>query len=149
MSDDTFRIMELEMRGYGCSQILAVMALEAQGRENPELVRAMSGLLLGMGCGKICGALTGGCCVLGMYAGKSSEDTNADPRLQSMLERFVEWFEVEFKGRFGSINCSDIVQDDPHQRMTRCPLIVSETLEKLREILAANDFHFDESAPSA
>ncbi|HVP48154.1 MAG TPA: C-GCAxxG-C-C family protein [Bryobacteraceae bacterium] len=136
------------MRGFGCSQILALMALEAQGRENPELVRAMSGLLLGMGCGKICGALTGGCCVLGMYAGKGTEDTNADPRLQSMLERFVEWFEVEFEGRFGGINCSDIVQDDAHLRMTRCPVIVSETLNKLREILAENDFQFDEPAPS-
>jgi len=148
MSDDTFRIAELEMRGFGCSQILALMALEAQGRENPELVRAMSGLLLGLGCGKICGALTGGCCVLGMYAGKGSEDANADPRLQSMLERFVEWFEVEFKGRFGSIECSDIVQDDQRLRMKRCPLIVSETLAKLREILAANDFHFDEVPPA-
>ena len=100
MSDDTFRIMELGMRSYKCSQILAVMALEAQRRENPELVRAMTGLLSGMGCGKICGALTGGCCILGMYAGKGSEDSNADPRLQAMLERFVEWFEVEFTGRF-------------------------------------------------
>jgi len=83
-----------------------------------------------------------------MYAGKGSEDANADPRLQSMLERFVEWFEVEFKGRFGSIECSDIVQDDQRLRMKRCPLIVSETLAKLREILAANDFHFDEVPPA-
>jgi len=137
------------MQGFKCSQILAVMALEAQGRKNPELVRAMTGLLAGMGCGKTCGALTGGCCVLGIYAGKSSEESNADPRLQAMLERFVEWFEVEFTGRFGSINCSEIVEDDPHQGLVRCSLIVTETLEKLREILAENDFHFDEPAPSA
>ncbi|HVN20596.1 MAG TPA: C-GCAxxG-C-C family protein [Dongiaceae bacterium] len=149
MSDDTFRIAELEMRGYGCSQILALMALEAQGRENPELVRAMSGLLLGMGCGKVCGALTGGCCVLGIYAGKGSEDSNADPRLPLMLGRFVEWFETEFKGRFGSIDCCGIVQDDARQRMARCPLIVTETLGKIREILAENDFHFDEPPASA
>ena len=149
MSDDTFRIMELGMRGYKCSQILALMALEAQGRENPDLVRAMSGLLNGMGCGKLCGALTGGCCVLGMYAGNSGESSNSDPRLQSMVERFVEWFEVEFTERFGSINCADIVQDDPRQRNVRCALIVLETLEKLREILAENDYHFDEPLPSA
>ena len=149
MSDDTFRIAELEMRGFGCSQILALMALEAQRRENPELVRAMSGLLLGMGCGKTCGALTGGCCVLGMYAGKGSDGANADARLPLMLDRFVEWFEAEFKGRFGGIDCAEIVQDDARLRMTRCPVIVSETLEKLREILAENDFQFDEPAPSA
>ena len=32
MRDDEFGIMELAMRGFNCSQILVLMALEAQGR---------------------------------------------------------------------------------------------------------------------
>jgi C_GCAxxG_C_C family probable redox protein len=149
MGDDSFRIMELGMRGFNCSQILVLIALEAQGRENPDLVRAMSGLLSGMGCGKLCGALTGGCCVLGMYAGKDSVEKNADPRLQTMLSNFVEWFEVEYTARYGGINCADILQDDARHRMTRCPLIVIESLEKLKEILAENDYDFSQQPQPA
>jgi C_GCAxxG_C_C family probable redox protein len=124
------------------------MALEAQGRECPDLVRAMSGLLSGLGCGKLCGALTGGCCVLGMYAGKDSVERNADPRLQKMLSNFVEWFETEYTPRYGGIDCADIVQDDARLRMARCPSIVSESLEKLKEILAENDYEFSQGPHS-
>ncbi len=39
MSDESFRIAELLLEGYTCSHILVKLALEAQGRDNPELVR--------------------------------------------------------------------------------------------------------------
>jgi C_GCAxxG_C_C family probable redox protein len=108
----------------------------------------MSGLLSGLGCGKLCGALTGGCCVLGVYAGKDSVERNADPRLQTMLSNFVEWFETEYTPRYGGIDCADIVQDDARLRMTRCPSIVSESLEKLKEILAEHDYEFSQGPHS-
>jgi len=142
MNEDTFRVMDLAMQGYQCSQILMVLALEAQGKQNSDLVKAMSGLLGGMGCGKTCGALSGGCCVLGVFAGKSSSETNADERLQGMLRRFAEWFEAEYASRYGGINCTDIVQDDMRNRMARCPAIVIESLGKLKEILAENSYEF-------
>ncbi len=43
------RMIQLAENKYNCSQIMMVLALEQEGRENPELVRAMSGL--GDGCG--------------------------------------------------------------------------------------------------
>jgi hypothetical protein len=49
MDDLTIRMMQLAARGYCCSQILGWLALEAQGRRNPDLVRALSGLCLGVG----------------------------------------------------------------------------------------------------
>jgi|SRR5580693_6111645 len=52
MNDDSFRVMDFAMKGYQCSQILMAMALEAQGKQNPDLVRAMSGLLGGWGRAK-------------------------------------------------------------------------------------------------
>jgi C_GCAxxG_C_C family probable redox protein len=146
MEDESFRMMELGLQGYNCSQLLVLMALEAQGRQNPDLVRAMSGLLTGLGCGKTCGALTGGCCVLGMYAGKDSPEDNADARLQGMLSNFVEWFECEYTPRYGGINCAEIVQDDARNKMTRCPRVVMESLEKLKEILAENDYEFNQQS---
>ncbi len=140
MNEDTFRVMDFAMQGYQCSQILMVLALEAQCKQNSDLVKAMSGLLGGMGCGKTCGALTAGCCVLALYAGKDSPEHNADDRLQKMLSEFVEWFESEYTSRYGGINCIDIVQDDMRNRMARCPTIVIESLEKLKEILAENNY---------
>jgi C_GCAxxG_C_C family probable redox protein len=148
MNDDAFRVLDLAMQGFQCSQILVQISLEAQGKENPELVSAMTGLTGGMGSGKTCGALTGGCCVLGLYAGKSSAEQNADDRLQTMQTRFVEWFETGYTARFGSIECAGIVQDDMRNRMARCPTIVMESLEKLKEILDEHNYEFSNPTPS-
>jgi C_GCAxxG_C_C family probable redox protein len=146
MNDDAFRVMDLAMQGWQCSQILVQLALEAQGKRNSDLTSAMSGLLGGMGCGKTCGALTGGCCVLGLYAGKQSDERPADERLQGMLSQFVDWFEAEYTSRYGGINCADIVHDDARNRMARCPTIVMDSYEKLKEILA--DHHYDFAHPT-
>ncbi len=142
MNDDAFRVMDLAMQGFECSQILVQISLEAQGGENPALISAMTGLTGGMGCGKACGALTGGCCVLGLYAGKNSAEHNADDKMQAMLAQYVDWFEAEYTARYGGINCADIVQDDMRNRMARCPTIVMESLEKLKVILAENHYEF-------
>jgi C_GCAxxG_C_C family probable redox protein len=149
MNDDAFRALELAMQGFQCSQILVQLSLEAQGKENPGLVSAMSGLLGGIGCGKTCGALTGGCCVLGLYAGKDSAEHNVDDRLQLMLSQFVEWFDTEYTARYGGINCAQIVQDDMRNRMARCPAIVIESFEKLKEILAENNYDLTNPARCA
>ena len=62
------RMLELSGQGFYCAQILLILALEAEGKENPDLVRAMSGLNGGLGfSGNVCGALTGGCCLLGHF----------------------------------------------------------------------------------
>ena len=145
MNDRSFRMFELATQGFGCSQILVTMALEQQHRTDPDLVRAMTGLLNGMGCGKVCGALTGACCVLGLYAGKGSREEHADPRLQAMLTQMVQWFEAQYGKRYGSVDCAGIVGDDPGLRLARCPQIVAATLEKLEEILAANNYRLSQS----
>jgi hypothetical protein len=44
MADESFRIAELMLEGDTCGHILAKLALEAVGRDNPDLVRAMSAL---------------------------------------------------------------------------------------------------------
>jgi C_GCAxxG_C_C family probable redox protein len=146
MNDDSFRVMDLALKGYQCSQILIALALEAQGKENEDLVRAMSGLLGGMHSGKTCGALTGGCCLLGLYAGWGTADAAPDERLSAMLNEFVEWFETEYAQRYGSIECKEIVGDGMRNKMTRCPRIVLESLARLKEILADYNYEFDGSS---
>lgn len=149
MNEDTFRVMELAMQGYQCSQILMTMALEAQGRSNPDLVRTMSGLLGGMGSGKACGALTAGCCVLALYAGKDPSVPSMDDHLQAMLTRYVDWFESEYTPRYGGIDCAIIVHDDMRNRAARCPGIVLESLAKIKELLAEFGYEFSGATQSA
>ncbi|HTZ19152.1 MAG TPA: C-GCAxxG-C-C family protein [Dissulfurispiraceae bacterium] len=143
MTDEFMRMMELSQQGFHCSQIMMIIALEAQGRTNPDLVRAMSGLLGGVGfCGKICGTLTGGACMIGLYTGKGTPEEEPDNRLYLMMSELVEWFEKEYQSLYGGINCADILQDDPRNRLSRCPQMVMATIQKVREILSANDYDF-------
>ena len=146
MADDAFRVMELGLQGFKCSQVLVQMALDAQQKENPDLLRAMTGLLNGCGTGKLCGALSGGCCVLGLYAGKDAAENNADPNLASMLSAYNEWFETEYAAKYGGVTCMDISQDDARNKLTRCPGIVVECWDKLKELLAENDYELSQSS---
>ena len=52
MDDTMIRMMRLAQKGYTCSQILILLALEARGEQNPSLVRAAAGLAYGCGTGR-------------------------------------------------------------------------------------------------
>ena len=143
MNEDDFRVAELALKGYKCSHILVQIGLDALGKDNPELLRAMSGLANGMGEGLICGALTGGCCLIGMYAGTDGKGREEHGRLPLMLAEFTEWFREEFGKRYGGIDCALIMQDDPQLKRGRCPTLILESVKKAREILEANGFELD------
>ncbi len=142
MNEEDFRVAELALKGYKCSHILVQIGLDALGRENPELLRAMSGLANGMGSGLACGALTGGCCLIGMYAGGGGEGRDEHEKLQRMLEEYVDWFREESL-RFGGSDCQQISGSNPMQRAERCPGLILESVRKAREILEANGFELD------
>jgi hypothetical protein len=76
MKDDLVtEIQSLAKDGFKCSQIMMALALKRQGKEEPNLIRAMGGLIVGVGyTGKICGALTGGACLISLYAGRGRVD---------------------------------------------------------------------------
>jgi C_GCAxxG_C_C family probable redox protein len=100
-------MIELNFQGFHCSQILLFMGLEAQGKRDPDLIRAMNGLAGGMGfSGEVCGALTGGACLLGLYAGRGAPDEEEHLNLNLMITQLVEWFSVEFGEKYGGIRCS-------------------------------------------
>ena len=96
------------------------MGLEAQGKQNADLVRAMEGLAGGVGfCGDICGALTGGACLLALYAGRGLPDEGEDSRLNLMIADLAEWFSQDFRhattgftaGRFWMITQETSLRD--------------------------------------
>ena len=141
MTDVFLKMLELSQAGFYCSQILLIIGLEAQGKENPDAVRAMSGLIGGMGfCGKTCGALTGGACLIGLYAGKGAVEEMEDSRLNDMIRELVEWFEQEACSQYGGIACDNILENNPLNRTARCPQLVLNTLGKVEDILAANGY---------
>ncbi|MGB6067224.1 MAG: DVU_1555 family C-GCAxxG-C-C protein [Desulfomonilaceae bacterium] len=145
MNDEIFRMLELAGQGFHCSQILLFLGLDAQGKQNADLIRAMAGLAGGVGfCGDICGALTGGVCLLALYAGRGIPDEEEDPRLNVMISELVEWFTQEFSECYGGIHCREILADDPRNQTSRCPQLVTRTYEKVKSLLLENEFDLSE-----
>ncbi len=143
--DELIRMLELAGQGFHCSQILVSLGLEAQGKENSDLIRAMAGLAGGVGfCGDICGALTGGSCLLALYAGRGTPDEEEDPKLNLMINELVEWFTQEFSECYGGIRCCEILADDPRNQTARCPQIVTGTYERVKLLLVENGFDLSE-----
>lgn len=126
------RVQELIAQGYNCAQIMVIMGMEQQGKNDPDLVRAATGLGGGLGgCGKNCGALTGAVSALGLFAGRSLEENAPKSDMMPMVQELVNWFE-EING---TVNCEEILEGNPENKRLRCPGIIMDTCDKLFEIL--------------
>jgi len=142
MDDTMIRMMRLAQKGYTCSQILILLALEAKGEQNSALVRAAAGLAYGCGTGKgSCGVLTGGSCVIALFAGKGSDEEQESEKFMMMLQDLSDWFSEHVGSQYGGIECQAIVgEEGPAAARQRCGRILAETYTKVMEILIANGF---------
>ncbi len=144
MGTDGFKMFKLANCGYCCSQILIIMYLESNEIENIPLVKAMAGLCAGVGnTGKTCGVVTGGACLLGLYAGKGLATDVRDDNLKKMIQEFVQWFEEEFE----STECADIITVDVLNDINekeaypiKCGNIMQKSYNKINEILKEHDY---------
>lgn len=137
------RMLQRVQQGFHCSEILLFAGLEAQGKTNPDLIRAVSALAGGVGFGgEICGALTGGACLIGLYDGRGNETESADQRLNIMVTELVDWFSGKYGIQYGGIKCREITEDDPRSQPQRCPRIVAGVLKKVKSLLRENDFEW-------
>ena len=143
---DEYTLQEILPRakqGYCCSQILILLALRAQGRENPELVRAMGALCRGFGacgvpgCGA-CGIIPGGACVLGLYFRKGQDSENQLDRADLAEAEYVEWFVDRATSLCGGSTCEEIL-GEPGGRPNPdiCGSLLAAAWAKLVEIVAA------------
>lgn len=136
MQDDLMRVHTYGNQGFCCSQILMMMGLEDLERENPDLVRAISGLCGGTDhSGKTCGALTGGLCLLALYVGRGAIYESEARFAGLMQNELLEWIEEQFVQTYGSKDCVQILEGNPINRVMKCPQIVLEVYQKVREIL--------------
>jgi hypothetical protein len=139
MDDLMMQVARYKQQNFYCSQILVLMGLENLGREAPDLVRAMHGLAMGIDGREVCGALTGGAALLGLYAGRGSAGESEDYRLSSMLQALVSWFKETYGVPFGGIRCCEILDGGPQTR-TRCGQMVLGVYEKATGLLVENGF---------
>ena len=133
------RMLELSRQGYYCAQILLILALESEGKEDPDLVRAMGGLNGGLGnTGGLCGCLTGGACFLSYFAGKGEADELPHPELDAMIRSLQDWFR-DYTAEYGGMDCRCILQGDNRNKIQRCPLLMEGTLQTCMELLEGQD----------
>jgi len=141
MDDILIRMLQLGQKGYTCSQIIILLGLEVRGESNPQLVRAMGGLAYGCGSGHgTCGVLTGGCCLLALYAGKGNDEEVLSDRFELMLQELNDWFASHAGCDRGDMSCDNIVGEaGPAASRQRCGALVADTYAKVMEILTANE----------
>ena len=137
------KLIELSGREYNCSQILMILFLEKEGKEIPDLVRALSGL--GDGCGffsETCGVMTGSACVLGYYAGKGADSEMQSEKMLPMQQDFNEWFVKECEEKYQGTKCKEIVGElvgTPDGKMI-CGGLIMEAYNRLTNILTSYNF---------
>ena len=120
-------INDLTLKGYCCSQLVAIIAgLEPLGEENDGLLRSLRGLCIGMYNKKTCGALTGGACALSLHLEGN--------KLTEACHELAEWFEQRFK----SVECG-VLNGGAGAPTMVCMEIVRETCEKCIEMLMEMD----------
>jgi hypothetical protein len=144
------RMAELKVQGFLYSQILFIMGMELRGSENPDLVRGTQGLARGLGySGEIYGSLTGGACLLGLYAGKGLPEEEEEPKLDFIAGDLVKWFKQEYQQVYGGIRCDDILGGRNINMAARCPAIVGATYQRVKELLVENGFDLSRMDGSA
>lgn len=126
MDDYMEKIFDYRLKGYCCTQILMQLGLDEKGTENPDLINAVKGLCNGLHSGLLCGALSGGVCLLSLFA--------PDKAHIKMIPALVEWFEDSFE----SFDCEALVGDAPRNKAEKCSEIVVRTYEKVKELLEYN-----------
>lgn len=139
MGEVIFEMLTLKARGYCCAQIMLICALEAQGKTNADLVRSVGGLCFGINSGEVCGALSGGACLISLYAGKGADAETPDDRYLLMVAELGDWFN-DAAGEYGGTRCDDILEKFPDRSI--CGRIVADTYGKCMEILVSHGFDF-------
>lgn len=120
MEDYQQKIMELNSKGYCCSQIMVQLGLNLIGKDNDELVNSVKGLCNGLFSGDLCGCLSAGAITLNLVL--------LEKDVPQAVAELVEWF----KSVNGTVNCSQLLEGKTKSKV--CLPVLSQTYEKIREI---------------
>jgi hypothetical protein len=140
VDDARLEMLSLSRKGYYCSQIILALGLEAQGKHDPDLIRAAAGLALGAGDeAGTCGALTGAACLIALYGGKGQDSETEADEFWLMQAELWEWFRTAVGAVHGGVGCGQILGDGA-PRKERCGPIVADAYAKAIEIVRMHGF---------
>ncbi len=120
-------IFELKLQGYCCSQMIMALGLKRLGKENPDLIAAMAVLCNGLWQGKVCGILSAAICLLYLADPDEAGRFNANA--------LHEWFE----DAFGSTECDALMENNPMNRVEKCPAMLEASYMKICELMEWDD----------
>ena len=145
MSQKTENAAQRFLEGFSCSQAVLSVFSEDYGLDRDLALRLSQSFGGGMAhMGLTCGAVTGAFLAIGLKHGRiRPEDLESRDKTYELVKGFVD----EFKARFGSINCRELVgynMDDPDEFQEArdkgvfeelCPRLVQSAAEIAEEIL--------------
>ncbi|MDR2493453.1 MAG: C-GCAxxG-C-C family protein [Coriobacteriales bacterium] len=130
------RMVTLASEGFACAQIMMILVLESEDKSDPDLIRTVGALNNGVrDTGNICGAFTGGACMLSYFAGQGERDEVSEPSLDAMTQELYDWFAALARARYGDVTCPAVLEGDATNKLVRCPQLVEETFSKVVELL--------------
>lgn len=116
---------KLLKEGKCCASALLQMGLLIRGEENSQLVHAVSGLCGGLHRGLLCGALSGGCCMMALFTAQKDETAELSREL-------TDWF----VSKYGGVDCAAITGNSLEKKNALCPLIVQAVYQTAKSILS-------------
>ncbi len=144
MDDLSLRLFKLSSEGFCCAQIMYQLALEDEGSQNDDLIRAAQGMCRGIAdTQKTCGVLSGGIGVIGLYAAKAKADESAKENFKAMLDEFHTWFKTEF----GSTECGTLIGERDFHSADQsykpiCAGMIQKAYVKVYEILQDHGYEY-------
>lgn len=128
MNEDIKILDALMQEGMCCTSILVQLGLNLRHEGNRQLVHAVSGLCNGVHVGLLCGALSGGCCMLTLFA-ENREET------AEMTAELANWFITKYGVQKGGTDCSHITNNSPEIKRAFCPSLIEATYLQAKSIL--------------
>lgn len=136
------QVMELMAQGFNCAQIVFVSAADELGIDREAALKTAACFGGGMGCGEVCGAVTGGLMAIGTKCGHcTAGDADGKAISGTKAKEFMQLFCDEYE----SVLCKDILGyslADPQQAAEAknviplvCPELVTYATEILKEVI--------------
>ena len=108
MIDPVAKSGELFESGYMCAESVLLALCEHRGVESDLVPRAASGFCAGIArTSGLCGAVAGAVMALGVFQGRNAPGDDKE-RIFALTARLL----AEFKTRFGSCNCTELLGCD-------------------------------------
>ena len=107
MQSRTTQVLESFSGGYNCCQSLLATYGEIHGLDRTTALKLGSGMGGGLGhTGEVCGFVSAACLLLGLKHG--TDDPAAKLKVNPICLEFCD----EFKAKYSSVNCKDIIKRD-------------------------------------